>query len=279
VMDNFSRTKYGYSPAEVDDYLVRIKLENETRVRKQNERIENMKRKNHELETKIEFYKRREAQISKALVTAVQKSSEIEQSARAVYDLEVKRVQLLYKKWEMLLVELKEKYGNLFSAKELNAIVGDFENALSITLQAHKSVDSSKTNYTQSVLERMQHRVPNVNNRGKLDPSISLKETEVKVQYDEEGNRLEMIKQSAVQINNVSMADRFLSGENIEMPQCMGDKGKDLYFPPREFAEAINTVSESGFDLKEALMPKQSLEEIMKSFELEIMEDSEKVTA
>ncbi|MBR7091360.1 MAG: DivIVA domain-containing protein, partial [Clostridia bacterium] len=249
-MDNFSRTKYGYSPMEVDEYLARIKLENETRMRKQNERIEGMKRKNHELETKIEFYKRREAQISKALVTAVQKSSDIEESARAVYDLEVKRVQLLYKKWEIVLTELKEKYGSMLSAKQLDAIVGDFENALSVTLQSQKNVDKNTT-YTQSVLERMQHRVPSRGKNGNMDPSITLKETEVKVQYDEEGNRLESVRQLSVSGAGVSMADRFLSGEDVDMPECMGDISKELHFPPREFAEAMNTVSESGFSLKE----------------------------
>lgn len=275
-MDNFSRTKYGYSPMEVDEYLARIKLENETRMRKQNERIEGMKRKNHELETKIEFYKRREAQISKALVTAVQKSSDIEESARAVYDLEVKRVQLLYKKWEIVLTELKEKYGSMLSAKQLDAIVGDFENALSVTLQSQKNVDKNTT-YTQSVLERMQHRVPIRDKYGNMDPSITLKETEVKVQYDEEGNRLESVRQMNVSGAGVSMADRFLSGEDVDMPECMGDISKELHFPPREFAEAMNTVSESGFSLKEALMPKQSLEEIMKSFDLDMVEDTDKV--
>ena len=275
-MDNFSRTKYGYSPIEVDEYLTRIKLENETRMRKQNERIESMKRKNHELETKIEFYKRREAQISKALVTAVQKSSDIEQSARAVYDLEVKRVQLLYRKWEMLLDELKEKYSNVFTPKELNAVIGDFEQALSSTLKSQKSIDGSAT-YGQSVLQRMQGRTVNVNGKGKLDPTIDIKESEVKVQYDEEGNRLESIRQSTISIGGMSMADRFLSGESVDMPQCMGDIGKEFRFPPREFANAISEVSESGFSLKEALMPKQSLEEIMKSFDMDILEDKDKV--
>ena len=275
-MDNFSRTKYGYSPIEVDEYLTRIKLENETRMRKQNERIESMKRKNHELETKIEFYKRREAQISKALVTAVQKSSDIEQSARAVYDLEVKRVQLLYRKWEMLLDELKEKYSNVFTPKELNAVIGDFEQALSSTLKSQKSIDGSAT-YGQSVLQRMQGRTVNVNGKGKLDPTIDIKESEVKVQYDEEGNRLESIRQSTISIGGMSMADRFLSGESVDMPQCMGDIGKEFCFPPREFANAISEVSESGFSLKEALMPKQSLEEIMKSFDMDILEDKDKV--
>ena len=271
-MDNFSRTKYGYSPIEVDEYLARIKLENETRIRKQNERIETMKRRNHELETKIEFYKRREAQISKALVTAVQKSSDIEQSARAVYDLEVKRVQLLYRKWEMLLDELKEKYSNIFTPKELNAIIGDFENALTITLKSQKATTDNGTVYSQSVLKRMQGVTPSQLNSGKFDPSINIKESEVKIQYDEEGNRLESVRHSAVNISGMSMADRFLSGETVDMPECMGDIGKEFCFPPREFAEAINDVSESGFSLKEALMPKQSLEEIMKSFDMDILE-------
>lgn len=276
-MDNFSRTKYGYSPNEVDEYLTRIKLENETRMRKQNERIESMKRKNHELETKIEFYKRREAQISKALVTAVQKSSDIEQSARAVYDLEIKRVQLLYRKWEMLLDELKEKYSKVFTPKELNEVIGDFENALLITLNSQKAVQNKGTVYAQSVLHKMQGRTINVNSKGKLDPSINIKESEIKIQYDEEGNRLESIRQSTVNIGGMSMADRFLSGETVDMPQCMGDIGKEFCFPPREFAEAINEVSESGFSLKEALMPKQSLEEIMKSFDMDIMDNEDKV--
>ncbi len=268
-MENFSREQNGYSPREVDEYLQRIRVENETRSRRQNERMEAMKKEAQELKNKIEFYKRREEQIAKALVLAVQKSGEIEKSARAVYDLEIKRVQLLYRKWESLLNELRQKFGSAFPNSEIDDLVGDFQYALTITLESQRTPSGGRT-YSQSVLERMQHKIPTVDTNGKLDPSIALKETEVKVQYDEEGRRLQSVTERSSFGNStehMSLADRFLSGEKITLPESMGQAGPDLLFPPKEFTDALNE-SESGFSLKDALTPKESLEEIMKAFNL-----------
>ena len=276
-MENFTREQNGYSPREVEEYLQRIRLENETRSRRQNERMETMKHESVDLKNKIEIYKRREEQISKALVMAVKKSSEIEKSASAVYELELKRVQLLYRKWESLLNELRQKFGTAFPNGEIDDLVGDFQYALTITLETQQTPDGGRT-YSQSVLEKMQHKIPTVNAVGKLDPSIALKETEVKVQYDEEGHRLQSVtehsKFTPPESSGKTPAERFLSGENINLPESMGKTGPDLLFPPKEFTDALNE-SESGFSLKNALTPKESLEEIMRAFNLGDIEKEE----
>ena len=85
----------------------------------------------------------------------------------------------------------------------------------------------------------MQHRSPSISN-GRIDPSITLKENEIKVYYDSEGNRLESITRQRLNDDEVTLAEKFLNGENIEMPKSYGDIGpQTLQIPPLEFTQAL----------------------------------------
>lgn len=267
-MENFKRERDGYAPREVDDFLQRMKHEYNEKIRKQNEQMFKMNQEMNDLRYSIEVYKEKERKISKALVKAVQKADEITTSARNVYDLEIKRVQLLYKKWENVLNELRSKFAGLLPGDEIDNLVGDFQYALTVTLNSQLN-DKGERIYSKSVLERMQHRAPVITADGKIDPSVTLKENEIKVYYDSEGKRIQSISRQKSNDEEITLAEKFLNGEEVEMPKSYGEIGPNtLNIPPAEFASALRE-SQKGFNLDEALHPQESLKEILKAFDLE----------
>ena len=271
-MENFKRERDGYAPRDVDDFLKRIKHEYNEKIRRQNEQMFKMNQEMNDLRYSIEVYKEKERKISKALVKAVQKADEITASARNVYDLEIKRVQLLYKKWENVLNELRSKFAGLLPGDEIDNLVGDFQYALTVTLNSQLNEKGERV-YSKSVLERMQHRSPSVNANGKFDPSITLKENEIKVYYDSEGKRIQSITRQKSNDEEITLAEKFLNGEAVEMPKSYGEIGPNvLNIPPVEFAAALKE-SENGFSLSDALNPQESLKEILRAFDLEMEND------
>ncbi len=267
-MENFKRESNGYATHEVDEFLQKMRKEYNEKLRRQNEKMFAMNQEMNDLKYSLEVYKEKERQISKALIKAVQKADEISNSARTVYDLEIKRVQLLYKKWENVLNELRTKFAGLLPGEELDNLVGDFQYALTVTLNSQLNEKGERI-YSKSVLERMQHRSPIVN--GKYDPSITLKENEIKVYYDSEGNRLQSITRHKENNEEVTLAEKYLNGEDVKMPDSYGEVNPNLsQIPPVEFTRALQEQQQSGgFNLQEALHPQESLKEILKAFNLD----------
>lgn len=272
-MGNFKREKDGYATREVDDFLQRMKQEYNEKIRRQNEKMFQMNQEMNDLKYSLEVYKEKEKKISKALIKAVQKADEITASARNVYDLEIKRVQLLYKKWENVLNELRSKFAGLLPGDEIDNLVGDFQYALTVTLNSQLNEKGERI-YSKSVLERMQHRFPSVTPDGKIDPAVTLKENEIKVYYDSEGKRIQSITRQKSNDEEITLAEKFLNGENVEMPKSYGEVGPNvLDIPPIEFTQALQE-SQSGFSLKEALNPQESLKEILRAFDLETSDEN-----
>ncbi len=269
-MENFRRESNGYSTREVDDFLDKMRREYSEKLRRQNERMYTMAQEMNDLKYSLEVYKEKEKRVSKALIRAVQKAEEISASSRTVYDLEIKRVQLLYKKWENVLEELRSKFAGIVPGEELENLVGDFQYALTVTLNSTLNEKGERV-YSKSVLERMQHKSPIIG--GRLDPSVTLKESEVKVYYDSEGKRLEQITRERQNDNEITLAQKYLGGEDIQMPKSYGEVAPyDLNQPPADFLQAINDQKD-GFSMKEALQPKDSLMEILKAFDIEYEDD------
>ena len=270
-MERFKREKDGYAPREVDDFLERMRNEYNEKIRKQNEQMFKMNQEMNDLRYSIEVYKEKERKISKALVKAVQKADEITASARNVYDLEIKRVQLLYKKWENVLNELRSKFAGLLPGEEIDNLVGDFQYALTVTLNSQLNEKGERV-YSKSVLEKMQHRTPSITQDGKIDPAVTLKENEIKVYYDSEGRRIQSITRQKHNDEEITLAEKFLNGEDVEMPKSYGEIGPNvLEVPPAEFTRALNE-SKDGFNIQEALHPQESLREILRAFDLDTEE-------
>lgn len=268
-MEYFRRESNGYSTDDVDNFLQKMRREYSEKMRRQNEKMLTMTKEMNDLKYSLEIYKEKEKRVSKALIKAVQKADEITNSSRTVYDLEIKRVQLLYKKWENVLQELRSKFEGLLPGDELDNVVGDFQYALTVTLNSTLN-DKGERVYSRSVLERMQHKSPAIVG-GRFDPTVTLKENEVKVYYDNEGKRLESIARQRENDSEITLAQKYLDGENVEMPESYGEAATyDTLIAPvpgLSFAEALH--AEKGVDIDSVLHPQESLKEILKAFDIE----------
>lgn len=267
-MEYFRRESNGYSTDDVDNFLQKMRREYSEKLRRQNEKMLTMTQEMNDLKYSLEIYKEKEKRVSKALIKAVQKADEITNSSRTVYDLEIKRVQLLYKKWENVLEELRSKFAGLLPGDELENVVGDFQYALTVTLNSTLN-DKGERIYSKSVLERMQHKSPAIVN-GRFDPAVTLKENEIKVYYDSEGSRLESITRQRDNDTEVTLAQKYLDGENVEMPKSYGEAVPyDLVAggAPMSFAESLHL--DKGVDIDSVLHPQESLKEILKAFDIE----------
>ena len=73
----FTITKKGYSPKEVEDYIAAIKREYESTVVKQRDRIKELLDEKQDAEKELNSYREKSGQISKAIVSAVAKVDKI----------------------------------------------------------------------------------------------------------------------------------------------------------------------------------------------------------
>ncbi len=263
-MKNFTREPNGYSPREVDEYLQRIKKENESRAREQAERMAKM-------DKEIKNYRSQKEMLNRALKI----TSEIEKSARKVYDLEVQKVQLLYRKWESMVSNLKSRFGAAIPISEMDNIMDDFKYDMTITLESKKTPTGGRT-YSQSILEKMQHTPNHVDDDdgGELETETGYKLSGITFEYDADGNPIggnfsQVDGYNADSSDELSPAQRFISGENIELPASYGAVVDNEYIvPPKEFKDALNE-SKKGFNIKQALAPRESLESILRALNID----------
>ena len=259
-MKNFTREPNGYSPREVDEYLRRIKHENETRAREQASRMAKM-------DKEIRNYRSQKEMLNRALKI----TSEIEKSARRVYDLEVQKVQLLYRKWESMLSDLRARFGAVIPTAEIDNLMGDFKYDMTISLQSKKTPNGGRT-YSQSVLEKMQHAVGSLDEQE--DPETGFKLRDITFEYDSEGNPVggnytHYDGYSPEGADDLTPAQRFISGESVDLPASYGAMvGNEFILPPKEFTDALQD-SKKGFSIKEALSPKDSLESILRALDID----------
>ncbi len=260
-MENFKRENNGYATRDVDNFLQKMRAEYNEKIRRQNEKMQAMSQEMNDMKYSLDMYKERERQISKALVKAIQKADDITTSARTVYDLEIKRVQLLYKKWENVLDELRSKFAGLLSGEELENLVGDFQYALTITLNSQLNERGERV-YSKSVLEKMQHRA------NPLDAMKTLQKNEMTVTYDKVGTPVSMVAKQQNDSGELTLAEKYLNGEDIEMPKSYGEINPNSFMqlPPIEYLNALQ--QSSGFSINDALHPQESLKEILSAFDL-----------
>ena len=176
------------------------------------------------LNKQIDDYKAKEESISNAIVFAVERSNQLEDSRKRLYQLDIQRSRLLYMRMEQVLNELYSRYPELKKEPKLLDMSEKFKQAL---------FSHDISNYDSSVLQS------NV----KEDPIRKLLNNIINYIDDEKQPRT--IKRNTS--NNV----------NIPMPETYNNK-----------ATFATTPSSSGFDINEALHPSQSLEEILKAFDL-----------
>ena len=186
----------------------------------------------------------------------------------------VQQLGLLYNRWEKLLAAMLEKYPGIDEVENVRAMLSDFKSNLKTTLKDDFQL-SSITSPVQTDNDTIRLLL------GKLNKMNSEAKTEHKKEKVERKHlskdmlngqtELERIEEKAPLIKPIynssigddekfeTLADKFLTeqaSESSAYANIITSKVK-----------AIPEVNETGFDLKEAINPKQDLDEIMKAFD------------
>ena len=245
-MESFSREPNGYCVREVDIALARLRAEYEDRISQKDSTISTLEKKIYSLQDIVLDYVQRE-----------EKTQNILESTQNIRSLEEQRLQLLYKKWNTTLQQLKKKVVPYISHEELMNLTQDFQYALKVIMDSSTASKHTSISYAKSVLTRMTGIIPKEEKTKKVSSHYPKKERHVEQVTLEP----ETVQKAP------SDAEKFLNGESNVIPKSMGLGREKFSIPPREFMQ--KEPKKNGFSLEEALTPKESLEEIMSVFNLD----------
>lgn len=271
-MKDFQNARNGYNKEEVNQYV--------------NDILEQLKEKDAKidsLEKALEKYKAQEKEIEKkeenisiALTAAVEKAKQIEKSSKNVYNLKVEELEILYARWESVLNELVQKYPNLDEIDNVKKLMADFKANLKSNLKedfkfvgTNQSVQNQdpmrmllnkmNTYLDKQIVEKKETKTK-TRTRKQLPNDMLQKQTELS-RLEEKSSMIKPIYEARIEKGEKyeSLLDKFLT-EDATPDSVYANK---LTSKTGVMPEA----NESGFDLKEAVNPKESLETIMKSFD------------
>lgn len=250
-MENFSREANGYSVREVDTALARLRKEYETKLSQKDNTISSLDKKIKSLQSIVMDYVNRE-----------EKTQSVMDSTQNLRTLEGQRLQLLYKKWTHTLNQLKDKITPIIPNEEVSNLTQDFQSALKVVVDTSYADISNTVSYAKSVLTRMTGIVSMT-----MDSEKSLKQSG-EGQKRQRRSPQQIYAAEKKDVKMPSDAEKFLNGEGIGIPKSMG-LGKEMFsIPPKEFGDVL-MKQKAGFSLEEALVPTESLEEIMQVFKLD----------
>ncbi len=278
-MSDFTLVKHGYDPNEVQNYIIRLKATYEAKLSEQKDRIFYLK---DQLDT---FTNASENELVTSLARAVERAKQIENSSHNIFELETKRLKLLYYRMETLINELSGQV----NTEELKAKL------LTLMQECGESLDKNVKMLSESMkmidgedpVRRLLQKISSKNrvNIGNINNFISQMEPQNAPKKEEKAPRIspkpmgvlyktEVVQDVAtkhIKTQNNSTFENFLSDEdnnskafeNIMFKNNNKKKSQSVITAELSYP----TPNESGFDLKEAVNPKDDLSEIMKAFD------------
>lgn len=252
-MSSFKIVKKGYSQLEVDSFIERMKNDYESRLAEQKDRIFYLKDQLEKLTNSSD------SDLMTSLLSAVEKAKLIENSSKNIYELETKKLNLLYAKMENLLKDENASNNKNIKMELLNTIQ-DCRRSLqnNIEMQSKNMKESSSGDPVRRLLSKMMNAKKIVVDEN----DIELKEPEpVKVtRKDTQETAIRPVESKKEVKRETPEFEKFLSSDT---PSSNGTNFESILFAPNSDL----SPNESGFDLKEAVNPKEDLDEIMKAFD------------
>ena len=293
-MENFKTVKRGYSQIEVDSYIDRLKFDYESRLSEQKDRIFYLKDQLDKITNSSDN------ELMSSLVSAVERAKVIENSSKNIYELETKKLNLLYSKMESL---LKDEGVNDERNKreEFLLLIQDCRSSLQNNIQAQRENLSEST--SGDPIKRLLSKMIDFNKLAlpleESRPQIKVMQKKEQLDIVEKNDESEKVSQkslnpirvesnSSVDKNkkqegklkpDLAEFDKFLSKgkinngtnfESIMFSQKRSEKEEekgDSTAKKETTSKFDLSPNESGFDLKEAVNPKDDLGEIMKAFD------------
>ena len=265
-MAKFDINKKGYDVEQVDNFINKLSLRYEEKLSEQKDRVFSLKNELAVMEERLDTYREKDKQISQALIYAVEKAEQIEGNASKLYDLEVKRLRLLYKQWE----ELLQRIISDGMSKDLSSEVIKFNKTIAEVLEQNtriggnmirKDLHKNSDNYIRNLLNKMDYAI-NEKPKQPASKSSSIL-SNMSNETEKENARIidlsgKLDKITAKGSTSSSMADDYLNSDD-DTPSSLFARTITRKNPPKK--------QESGFDLEDALNPKEDLDEIMKAFD------------
>lgn len=254
---DFPLDRNGYSKSEVDAYIKNLRTFYESKLAEQRERINELDEENEEILERLKKYTSKESSISNALMVAVDKAKQIEESSKRLYELELQRIRILFNKYKEILDDFIEQSPNSEQTNSLKNIVAEFKTSLSdslnINLKSNSAYDPMRL-----LLNKVNTYIAKRNEKELLERVGKNKK------FD--GSDLYAQHEGTTQIKpivnmNLDKNDKF---DNLV------DKFLETEDDGEKSALAKRIINETtGFDLKEAVNPTEDLEDIMKFFDLD----------
>lgn len=189
------------------------------------------------LQRSVEDYKQKEESISSAIVFAVERSNQLEASRKKLYQLDIQRSRLLYMRMEQVLNELYSRYPELKKDQRLMDMSEKFKQA--VYSQPEMVANDNTTNYSNVKEDPIRKLLGNIINY---------------IDNEKEGK--------AIPRSNINIPKPTVYAKTTGQPAFD-------YMQSKYGGSTITTApSSSGFDINEALHPSESLEEILKAFDL-----------
>ena len=268
-MAKFDINKKGYDIEQVDKFINKLSVRYEERLSEQKDRVFSLKNELAIMEERLATYRDKDKQISKALIYAVEKAEQIENNASKLYDLEIKRLRLLYKQWGELLNSLS----NVHMSEPLQGQLESFGKTIGEVLEQNnrigsnairKDIHKNSDNYIRNLLNKMDYAI---NSKPKAQSSKQVLE-DLSEETAKENDRVIDLSGKLNKISakgGGSMADNYLNSD-LEEPSVFSRNITRKGFKPKN--------QDTGFDLEDALNPKEDLDEIMKAFDFFLEEES-----
>lgn len=273
---NFSSSKNGYNKKEVDLYILDLQGH-----------IAELENKNRTLEQKLERYLGKDKEIddknrsiSIALTAAVEKARQIERSSKNVYKLKIQQLGILYEKWEKLLSIILEKYPQIEEIENVNKLLAEFKDNIKSTLKEDYKLYSITTpvrndsDTIKSLLNKLNSYTKNGATR-----VVKVERKQLPKDMLTSQTELSRIEDKAPLIKPIYESDNMSKGEFENLADKFLSEDSE---PNNAYANIITSkvravpdVNESGFDLKEAINPKEDLDEIMQAFDFYHGDDNE----
>lgn len=250
----FETQKHGYNKVEVDKYIANLTMSLNKTGEEQKERIRFLVAENETLKTKLNAYKNKEDLISKALIDAMARAKKIEENSKKIYDLEIQKLRLLYNKYKVLLDNLFESNACLEVVDTVTKYTKNFKQGINKVL----SSQNERVNITQNADAKMRELLTKMNN-----VVTERNSTEIQNNSNSEMQHSSIIKPICninleKSDNFENLVDKFLDSEE--------SAGEENAFANQLLNKEKMT---NGFDLKKAVNPTESLEDIMKDFDLD----------
>lgn len=264
----FQNEKNGYKKTEVEEYVASLNKE----LAQWKNRCLKAESEYFKLQSKQDEIKKNGENIAIALTAAIEKAKQIENSSKNVYKLKIQQISLLYNRWEMLLNEMISKHPNLEDSHNIKTMLDDFKKAIENVLRQDYDIEQNNTNDPmRALLSKMANYSKSTDTKKvrKIERNLVAKDIH---SGQTELNRLEEKSSLIKPITTLeltkddeyeTLADKFLT-EEFE-----GDSNLYSNFLTKkgEVEDDYPYPNDSGFDLKEAVNPKDDLSEIMKSFD------------